>query len=47
MHFLCRIGIHRWVYRDRRTPGWLVTEARCARRCRKYHDWAIVNEDRA
>lgn len=55
MHPLCRIGLHRWDFRDETEPGrnrfgqWLLyvtTFTRCRRAgCTRHPDWQSCNVD--
>lgn len=44
MKLLCRLGIHRWEYRDARSLDCVDTLTRCRRNgCTRYPRWRNVN----
>jgi len=48
---LCRLGLHRWVFRQRyddESQDFVIyiTESRCKRRCTRYPNWRLVDVEK-
>ena len=47
MHWLCRIGIHRWDFHCEVKDGWVTDTSWCTRPDCRYSEPMIVNHERS